>query len=137
MRVDASWAAAVRVVAVAMVALLSGCGGCSFGGGQSPPLVAPVAEAAPDYGGLFVGALGAAIAPSDRQAAYEALAQALDSLQRRSWKGERGVFGYFEPLGAGGSNCRTFAATIYVNGRAQKADGKACKSDAGDWRAAT
>ena len=83
---------------------------------------------------MFLGPLGAAIPETSRPAAYSALAAALDASQRKSWSGDRGMFGYFAPPGGAG-DCRTFVAVTYHAGRPQTLDGRACKAAAGDWRA--
>ena len=123
-----------------VIAALPGCSGLSpWSSSDAPASVVPAsvaeqAPAAPDYGQMFVGALGAAVPLASRPAAYAALSAALDSGRRRSWKGERGVFGYFAPVGESGP-CRVFSAVTYQAGRPQLIEGKACKSDQGDWRA--
>jgi len=121
-------------------AALSGCSGLglwSNAGPAAPVVAAPLADqapAAPDYGQMFAGPLGAAVPAASRAAAYAALGAALDSGRRQSWKGDHGVFGYFAPSGDSGT-CRAFSAVTYQAGRPQSIEGKACKSDQGDWRA--
>ena len=46
---------------------------------------------------------------------------ALDTGQRSSWRGERGVYGYIE-AGATQGSCRTFSQTVYVAGRPISSD---------------
>jgi hypothetical protein len=122
------------------VAALSGCLGLGLGSNAEPaaPVVAaPPAEpapAAPDFGQMFAGPLGAAVPLASRPAAYAALSAALNSGRRQSWKGEHGTFGYFAPTGDAGT-CRAFSAVTYQAGRPQSIEAKACKSDQGDWRA--
>jgi len=132
---------ALRCAALgAMACALHGCSGFGLWPNAAPaPAAAPAiavepSPIAPDYGQMFAGSLGAAIPEASRSAAYSALGSALDAGQRKSWKGERGVFGYFAPVGGSG-DCRTFTAVTYHAGRPQSLDGKACKSAAGDWRA--
>ena len=127
---------AVSFVAIASSAL-AGCSSLNFmGGPDAPAAPAPQASlvAAPDFGALFDGPLGAKIPVASRPAAYAALGGALDSGQRKPWRGEAGLFGYFEP-GADSGACRGFKAVVYLSGRPQPMDGRACKSAAGDWRA--
>ena len=129
----------------ALVLLLAAASGCSAKGGLgdadlASPVGAPPPQAAiapapdADYGGLFDGPLGSKIAADSRSAAYAALTAALDAGQRKSWRGEHGLFGYFEP-GAASGPCTAFRATTYLSGRPQTMDSRACKSPAGDWRA--
>jgi hypothetical protein len=134
---------APRHFAVAAVVALAA--GCSSKSGvsdadlapplnPSPQLGSTAAPPAADYGGLFDGPLGVKIPADSRGAAFSALTQALDAGQRKSWQGEHGVFGYFEP-GAVSGPCMAFKATTYLAGRPQTLDSRACKSSAGDWRA--
>ncbi len=136
------------VTAIAMLrpallaAALSALAGCSafnvLGGADASAPAAPAPQAplvaAPDFGALFDGPLGAKIPVGSRPAAYAALGGALDSGLRKPWRGEAGLFGYFEPGGDPGA-CRGFKAVVYLSGRPQPLDGRACKSAAGDWRA--
>ncbi len=127
---------------VAVVLLLTALAGCASNRTNdaelAPPLSAPLPQAAPapgpDYGGLFEGPLGGRIPAESRDAAFTALTAALDAGQRKSWRGEHGLFGYFEPGAASGS-CTAFKATTYSSGRPQTVNARACKSPAGDWRA--
>ena len=47
---------------------------------------------------------------ADRQAAWQAQIAALDSGQRRSWRGAHGVFGFVEPGAETGAGCRALRA---------------------------
>ena len=131
-----------RIAAMAAAMALSGCSSISgfspFAAPETIPVAAAApaaAEATPDFGGLFDGPLGAKIPLPSRAAAHVALVGALDAGQRKPWRGEQGLFGYFEP-GADGGSCRTFKAVVYAAGRPQSMDGRACKSAEGAWRAA-
>jgi surface antigen len=134
--------AGLRLVALVLILAAAGCSAKSGVSDSElasplnapPPQGSPAPPVAADYGGLFNGPLGAKIPSDSRDAAYAALTQALDGGQRRSWKGQHGVFGYFEPGTAAGS-CTAFKATTYLAGRPQTLDSRACKSPAGDWRA--
>src|SRR5271167_3946845 len=119
---------------------LVGCSGVGSGGG-SPSVAAPPAQpAAPAIptgaalGGVLGGPLGASLTDDDRQAAWEAQIAALDSGQRRSWRGSHGVFGFVEPGAETGSGCRAYAQTIYVAGRPNRGQGIACKQPDGGWK---
>jgi hypothetical protein len=131
----------LRFVAPGLLAsALCGCSGFGLwpsagpASAAAPSISAAPPAAAPDYGQMFAGPLGAVIPEGSRSAAYSALSAALDAGQRKSWKGERGMFGYFAPSGDAG-DCRTFTAVTYHAGRPQSLEDKACKSAAGDWRA--
>ena len=128
---------------VIMVALGLGLAGCSsVGSGAAPPAgaAAPVEPAAPAIptgaalGGVLGGPIGASLGDSDRQAAWEAQVAALDSGQRRSWRGSHGVFGYVEPGAAMGDGCRAFSQTIYIAGRPNRGHAVGCKQPDGSWK---
>lgn len=129
----------------ALVFLFAAVAGCSNRNGAGdadlasplsapPPQTSPAPAPGPDYGGLFEGALGGRIPADSRDAAFSALTAALDAGQRKSWRGDHGLFGYFEP-GAVSGSCKGFKATVFSSGRPQTLDSRACKSPAGDWRA--
>ncbi len=96
-----------------------------------PPLLIPTGSA---LGGVLGGPVGAALTDADRQSAWQAQIGALDSGQRRSWRGERGVFGFVEPGSETGAGCRSYAQTIYVAGRPNRGQGVACKQPDGGWK---
>jgi surface antigen len=120
-----------------------GLAGCqSVGSGAAPPAAAP-ASAEPAVpaiptgaalGGVLGGPIGASLGDSDRQAAWEAQVGALDSGQRRSWRGSQGVFGYVEPGAAAGDGCRAYSQTIYIAGRPNRGHGVGCKQPDGSWK---
>lgn len=125
---------------------LAGCSGYGMSGGPqlpSPGASAPVAPSTPAaptvpagaaLGGLLGGPIGAALSDADRNAAWEAQIAALNSGQRRSWRGAHGVFGYVEPGPETGAGCRSYTQTIYVSGRANRGQGVACKEADGTWK---
>src|SRR5271154_7419823 len=90
-----------------------GLAGCSpVGPGGAPPAVAAPAEpAAPAIptgaalGGVLGGPVGASLSDGDRQTAWEAQVAALDSGQRRSWRGSHGGFRFIGPGAAAGDGC--------------------------------
>jgi len=108
-------------------------------GALTPP-AAPAAPAPPPIptgaalGGVLGGPVGASLADADRQAAWTAQIAALDSGQRKSWRGARGVFGFVEPGAEAGAGCRAYTQTIYVAGRPNRGQGVACKQPDGGWR---
>ncbi|WP_129218691.1 hypothetical protein [Lichenibacterium ramalinae] len=110
--------------------------------------VAPV-EATPipipvNYGGFLGGAAGSKLPEGDRDAALAAENGALASGERRTWKGQKGVFGYVVPgatasagtaVPADGApaECRSFTATIFFAGRPQTGHGTGCRDLDGNW----
>ena len=138
-----------------MTRLLRGGAACAFGlalagcmstgpsGGSAPanPPPAAAAEATPApaqvdpsmLGGVLAGSVGLGLEDSDRRAAYGAQTAALDSGQRKSWKGARGAFGYVE-VGPAQGACRPFSQTVYVAGRPYNGHGTGCKQADGSWR---
>ena len=119
-----------------------GLAGCSsVGSGGPPPVVAapaePVAPAIPTgaaLGGALGGPVGASLSDADRQTAWEAQVAALDSGQRRSWRGSHGAFGYVEAGADTGGGCRAYSQTIYIAGRPNRGRGVACKQPDGSWK---
>jgi surface antigen len=81
-----------------------------------------------------VGSGGASMTDDDRQAAWQAQVAALDSGQKRSWRGSHGVFGFIEPGAATGDGCRAYSQTIYVSGRPNRGRGVGCKQPGGSWK---
>lgn len=148
-------------LAGAMVGAAGALGGCSTTGASgvslaaipgldaSPaPAVAPV-EAKPlpipvNYGGFLGGPAGAKLPDADKDAALAAENGALSSGERRTWKGQKGVFGYVVP-GASASagtavpadgapaECRSFTSTIFFAGRPQTGHGTGCRDLDGNW----
>jgi surface antigen len=98
--------------------------------GEPAQKVLPVA-------GVLSGALGAELSERDKQVAFDAQIAALDSGQKRSWRGSKGLFGYVE-TGAETSRaeglCREYTHTIYLAGRPQSGKGLACKTREGEWQ---
>jgi surface antigen len=120
-----------------------GLAGCSSVDSPGAPPAAAATPAQPSVsavpagvalGGVLGGPVGAGLADGDREAAFEAQVDALDSGQRRSWRGAHGVFGFVEPGAATGDGCRAYSQTIYVAGRANRGRGVACKQPDGSWK---
>lgn len=116
-----------------LVALGLALAACSTAGDPAPVISVAGRPAAPIIGGVLAGPLGAALAPEDRQIGYAAQLEALDSGQRRPWKGGNGVYGYIEPA-AGVGACRDYTHTIYIGGRPRSGKGAACREPNGAWR---
>ncbi len=119
---------------------LVGCSGVGSGGGSptvAAPSTQPAVPAIPTgaaLGGVPGGPLGAALTDEDRQAAWEAQIAALNSGQRRSWRGSHGVFGFVEAGAETGEGCRSFSQTIYIAGRPNRGRGVGCKQPDGSWK---
>jgi len=96
-----------------------------------PASVIPTGAA---LGGVLGGPVGASLTDDDRQAAWVAQLAALDSGQKRSWRGSHGVFGFIEPGAATGDGCRAYSQTIYVAGRPNRGHGSGCKQPDGSWK---
>jgi surface antigen len=131
------------VVILAVVGpTLAACSGSGMGG--TPPAVpvvsvppSPTAPAVPTgaaLGGVLGGPVGAQLTDDDRAAAWNAQVAALDSGQRRSWRGAHGLFGFVEPGVETGPGCRAYSQTIYVSGRPNRGQGVACKQGDGSWK---
>jgi surface antigen len=129
------------MIALAPLAL-SGCQ--SVGSGAAPP--APAAAALPAeppapaiqtgsaLGGVLGGPVGASLTDDDRAAAWNAQIAALNSGQRRSWRGAQGVFGLVEPGQTAGGGCRAYSQTIFIAGRAHQGGGVGCRQADGSWK---
>jgi len=103
---------------------------------QAQPAQSPTAavSASAVLGGVLSGPIGASLTEVDREAAWKAQIAALDSGQRRSWRGAHGVFGFVEPGSETGGGCRAYSQTIYVSGRPKRGQGVACKQADGTWK---
>ena len=114
--------------------------GSQFGGSTGSRVAAGVAGAA--IGGLIGNRIGAALDDDDRQRAYEAQMQALETGQSGapvSWRNpDSGRYGSVVPGPAyqqRGAQCRQYTHTIYIDGRPQTARGAACRNPDGTWTA--
>jgi surface antigen len=119
--------------------------GCAPTNQSAPPPVAavsaPAAQPAPIpenvdpsmLGGVLAGSVGLGLENADRVAAYKAQVAALETGQRSSWRGDKGVYGYAE-AGASQGSCRPFSQTVYIAGRPYVGHGSACRAQDGSWR---
>jgi surface antigen len=94
----------------------------------------PVIPTGAALGGVLGGSVGSSLTDDDRQAAWQAQVGALDSNQKRSWRGAKGVFGFVEPGATTGEGCRAYSQTIYVTGRPNHGKGVGCKQTDGSWK---
>ena len=95
---------------------------------------APTIPTGAALGGVLGGPVGSSLTDDDRQAAWQAQVGALDSGQKRSWRGAKGVFGFVEPGAASGDGCRAYSQTIYVAGRPTRGKGVGCQQPDGSWK---
>ena len=128
------------VVLAALAPLLAGCGGMAslsgLGGGVPAPVTGPIEGSVPiaaapsiaapapapvvaapliplgaALGGVLGGPVGASMSEADRTSAWDAQIAALDSGQRKSWRGANGVFGFVEAGPEAGAGCRSYNQT--------------------------
>ncbi len=130
-----------------LAVLVSGCSSTGNGPRLASLSTAPVAVAAPTpvvYGAFLDGAAASRLPDTDRTAALDAEDGALESGERRTWKGSRGVYGFVVPGpstsggtavagDASGAECRSFTHTIYFAGRPQTGKGTGCRGADGSW----
>jgi surface antigen len=95
---------------------------------------APAIPTGAALGGVLGGSVGASLTDDDRQAAWQAQVGALDSGQKRSWRGAKGVFGFVEPGSVSGDGCRAYSQTVYVAGRPNRGKGVGCRQPDGTWK---
>jgi surface antigen len=112
--------------------------GSQFGGSTGSRVAAGVAGAA--IGGLIGNRIGASLDDDDRQRAYAAQMQALEtgpSGAPVSWRNpDSGRYGSVVPGPAyqqAGGTCRQYTHTIYIDGKPQTARGAACRNPDGTW----
>jgi surface antigen len=132
-----NWSFMMRVNATLAIILVavSGLAGCKSAptpaAAATPAVEAPPPPAAPAPG-VLAGPIGQSLSEKDRETALAAQQEAVASGARKSWRGERGVYGFIAP-GAENGACREYTHKIFVNGRPQEAKGQACRQN-GEWR---
>ncbi len=112
--------------------------GSQFGGGTGERVAAGVAGAV--VGGMIGNRIGAAMDDEDKQRAYAAQMQALESGPSGApvaWRNPNsGRYGSIVPgpaYDSQGTKCRQYTHTIYIDGRPQTARGTACRGPDGTW----
>lgn len=124
---------AKATLAIALLLAALGAGACSST--SEPPAVAAaptISAPPPPAPGVLGGALGQSLSEKDRALAIAAQQDAVSSGARKSWRGEKGSYGFITP-GAESGACRDYAHKVFVNGRPQEAKGQACRQN-GEWR---
>src|SRR6266704_5016395 len=121
-------------------AVAGGLIGSQFGGGTGERIAAGLAGAA--IGGMIGNRIGAGMDDEDKQRAYAAQVQALESGRSGAavpWRnpdsGRYGSVGPGRAYQANGLQCREYTHTIYINGKPQVARGSACRNPDGTWTA--
>ncbi len=107
---------------------------CLSSRGEAPP---PSAPQAPALSGWLAGPAGEALDEADRQRAFDSQIAAVESGRRSSWRSAKGHFGFVEPGpegSGGGAACRRFTHVMYIDGKAQRGEGAACRGTDGAWR---
>src|SRR5262245_14666233 len=122
-------------------------GGATVGGLIAAAASAnPAAIAASVIGGLLVGGLiGNLLDDRDKKLQAEAAAKALETAptgQSVSWKNpDNGHSGTVTPTkttqDANGKYCRDYKATVEIEGKQEKATGRACREADGNWKIAS
>jgi surface antigen len=108
-------------------------GGC-FGGSEPPVASSPAGVAAPQpASGFIAGPVSASLNEQDRERGFKAQIDAAETGRRISWRGETTSYGFVEPGADGIGGCRAYTHTIYLDGRAQRGSGQACKKADGNW----
>ncbi len=127
----------MRVKAALSLSLLcSVCGLAACSSRPTAPAVAPaVTEIAPPPAaapGVVGGLIGQSLNEKDRDTAIAAQQDAIATGVRKSWRGDKGAYGFVIP-GAETGDCRDYTHRIFIDGRPQEAKGKACREN-GEWR---
>lgn len=118
-------------------AVLGGVVGSKFGKGTGQLVGVGLGAV---LGGMIGNEIGRSLDKADQMYANRAMDQAATAPVNRtiSWNNpESGNYGYVTPVRDGRSNdgryCREYQQTIYIDGRAQTANGTACQNKDGTW----
>ncbi|BGE84351.1 hypothetical protein Ms3S1_07870 [Methylosinus sp. 3S-1] len=108
-------------------------GGCNSSAPEAAKIVAAAPE--PPAPGVIGSAVGRELGAADRAMAIAAQQEAVNSGERRSWRGAHGAYGFVEPAAENGvGGCRDYTHKVFIDGRPQQAKGQACKRPDGSWR---
>lgn len=125
-----------RAKATFATALL--CAAASLGACNStpaPPVTVTASRESPapaPAAGILDGPIGQSLDEKSRATAIATQQDAVSSGTRKSWRGDRGAYGFVTP-GAVNGECREYTHKVFINGRPREARGEACL-DQGDWR---
>jgi surface antigen len=108
-----------------------GLAACTTTSEAPPPAAAPAGP--PPVTGWLAGPVGEQLDAAERERAFAAQITAAETGRRASWRSTRGNFGFVEP-GADAAGCRSFNHTLYIDGKAQRGAGNACRNAAGVWQ---
>lgn len=112
--------------------------GSRIGGGTGKVIATAVGGVA---GALFGSQIGKALDDGDRQLISGTTQNTLETIppyEPAQWRNPQN--GHYGEVSAGpvyqnnGQNCRPFTQTIFVEGKAETAKGKACKQNDGTWQ---
>jgi surface antigen len=128
-------------VVLSVLALLLACCTSEISLGSKPEATGSTQSApAGITGGVLSGAIGGNLGEEDRQRAYAAEVQALESGEPGipvGWRGDGpkryGTVVPGAPYAARGTRCRDYSHSIYVDGKPQIARGTACRNPDGSW----
>ena len=119
-------------------AVAGGIIGNQAGDGQGRAIATAVGAV---VGGIIGHEIGRSLDEADRRAATAAEYRALEygkSGAAMPWRnpdsGHHGSVVAHKPYVAGNRHCRTYAHTIYIDGRPETMKGKACRRPDGTWR---
>lgn len=117
-------------------ALLGGLLGSQFGGGDGKLWTTGAGVL---LGAVIGNRVGANLNRNDQRYLGDASYNSFESGQRSSWRNpDNGNYGYVQPVRSyrsnGGSYCREFQQTIYIDGRARNGYGTACRQSDGSWQ---
>lgn len=125
---------AKATLAMSLLCAASGLSACNSAPAPAPIVAeAPVVTAPPPPApGVIGGSIGQSLGEKDRATAIAAQQDAVSSGARKSWRGEKGAYGFVTPGSENGA-CRDYTHKIFINGRPQEAKGQACREN-GEWR---
>ena len=124
---------AKATLAMSLLCAALGVAGCSSTTEPPAPVAAAVAAVPPPPApGVIGGPIGQSLDEKDRAAAIAAQQDAVASGARKSWRGDKGSYGFIVP-GAENGSCRDYTHKVFINGRPQEGKGQACRQN-GEWR---
>src|SRR5208337_4104641 len=113
----------VRLIAASVVAATLFLAACNAT--KPPPVASAPAVIAPEPPppGVVGTAIGRDLDEKDKTIAIAAQSEAVSSGTRKSWKGDRGAYGFIVPGPENGGGCRDYTHKIFINGRPKEAKG--------------